>query len=431
MQGVFAHIPNTSRLKMSLPFQVVGDKSLTATLLLALTFATLAQRAEEHSALETLVLDHVSDTTINNICHNPIDLKHAIGSFKELKTLVLSFKRQEKRNSSFNRNLWFLIRKASKLASLCLVGWNVKRGKGTRRHRPRGATAENDWRMRSLPYPLDTDLTLQCLRFLELKRLDIAPNQLVRLIEDCSMTLKELYLIEVYIKVNGAADEDNIALWIGLQGSPRPPGACWVAQELRNMETLNLDILRVSGLGYDDFEPDEESHNPNYDLVDPNNFHDKGFDRRFVEAVTDPDFDITRASTLRIIIEDAMDSDSPADEAMDATSPAASLPEASIAEVDTTEMLDVETPEPPSPVPGLLDYDAETYQLYHNTTSQFKRSIDGYFTNHNEQALQEIQNLINVADRGMSLINQEIERYQVATVDPATGGIVTAPTPWQ
>ena len=83
-----------------------------------------------------------------------------------------------------------------------------------------------------------------------------------------------------------------------------------------------------------------------------------------------------------------------------------------------------------SKVQNLSDFDAETFQRHHNTTSHFKRSIDGYFTNHNEQALKELQNLVSVADRGMSLISQEIERYRVATVNPTTGGIVTAPTPW-
>jgi hypothetical protein len=42
---------------MNLPFQVVGNQSLTATLLLATTFATLAERGEEHLPLDTLVVD--------------------------------------------------------------------------------------------------------------------------------------------------------------------------------------------------------------------------------------------------------------------------------------------------------------------------------------------------------------------------------------
>ncbi|TVY37351.1 hypothetical protein LOCC1_G008603 [Lachnellula occidentalis] len=421
LENVLEHIPNTSRLKMNLPFQVVGDQSLTATLLLATTFASLAKRDEEHLSLETLVIDHVSDTTINNICNNPIDLKNAMKTFKELTHLVLSFKRQEKRNSTFNRNLWFLIRKAGKLGSLCLVGWNVKRDILTRRHRHRGVT-ENDWRMRSLPYPLETSLSFDRLRFLELKRVDIDPNQLVQLIADCSGTLKELYLVEVYIKVNGTADEDNVALWIGLQDSPTPLDACWVAQDLRNMKSLELDVLRVTGLGYDDFEPDEDSLHPTYDLGDPSG-SDKSFDQRFVEAVMRADIDTTTKPTppSKTLSPEPLPEQDVVLPPVISTAGSNAGPEAQESEVAIPN---------PECLVQRSDYDADTFQRHHNTTSHFKRSIDGYFTNHNEQALKELQNLISVADRGMSLISQEIERYRVATVDPTTGGMVTAPTPW-
>jgi hypothetical protein len=36
----------------------------------------------------------------------------------------------------------------------------------------------------------------------------------------------------------------------------RPEGCCWLAENLHNMEYLKLDILRATGLGYDDFEPE-------------------------------------------------------------------------------------------------------------------------------------------------------------------------------
>lgn len=55
-------------------------------------------------------------------------------------------------------------------------------------------------------------------------------------------------------------------------------------------------------------------------------------------------------------------------------------------------------------------YDAETFQKYHNTTSWFKRCIDGYFFNHSDLALKELQSIITVADRGMNILQTEIER---------------------
>lgn len=67
------------------------------------------------------------------------------------------------------------------------------------------------------------------------------------------------------------------------------------------------------------------------------------------------------------------------------------------------------------------EYDAETFQKSHNTTSHFKRCIDGYFFNHNEQALKELQNIITVTDRGMTLLSAEIDRARYGTQ------ILTAP----
>lgn len=131
VERVFSAAHNMTRLKLNLPFQVVGRASATATLLLATTLACLASRPpEEYQPLETLVLDHVSDTTLISICNNPIDLRNALVTFRHLKNMVLSIKRQEARAATqvtFGANLWFLIRKAKDLESLCLIGWNTRR----------------------------------------------------------------------------------------------------------------------------------------------------------------------------------------------------------------------------------------------------------------------------------------------------------------
>lgn len=139
IERVLAATPNMTRLKLNLPFQVVGRTSSTATLLLATTFACVAGRpADEYKPLETMVLDHVSDTTLSSICNNPIDLNNALATFAGLKHLVLSLKRQEARldrQGTFTVQLWFLIRKALNLESLCIIGWNVKRDINVRLHR--------------------------------------------------------------------------------------------------------------------------------------------------------------------------------------------------------------------------------------------------------------------------------------------------------
>jgi hypothetical protein len=136
VDSVFLSAPNMTRLKVNLPFQVIGRASSTATLLLATTLACIANRpVDEYKSLETLVLDHVSDTTLISICNNPIDLLNALAALGGLKNMVLTIKRQEAREATqatFAANLWFLIRKARKLESLCLIGWNTPRNTSLR-----------------------------------------------------------------------------------------------------------------------------------------------------------------------------------------------------------------------------------------------------------------------------------------------------------
>lgn len=139
MKGVLDLTPNMVRLRVNLPFQVVGRSGSTMTLLLANVLACLANRPEEGcKPLEVLVLDHLSDSTVTSLCNNPRDVSNAVKTFSGLKHLVLSIKRQEHRPSrqtSFTQQLWFLIRKAVNLQSLCLIGFNVKRSIHLRRHR--------------------------------------------------------------------------------------------------------------------------------------------------------------------------------------------------------------------------------------------------------------------------------------------------------
>lgn len=98
LAGVLNLTPKMTRLKLNLPFQVIGRASRTATVLLARTFECMAARVLQFphfETLEVLVLDHVSDSTIYNICNNPIDLGNASATFVGLKSLTLSIKRQE------------------------------------------------------------------------------------------------------------------------------------------------------------------------------------------------------------------------------------------------------------------------------------------------------------------------------------------------
>src|SRR5450432_1408536 len=129
--------------------------------------------------------------------------------------------------------------------------------------------------MKCLPYEgLDEKRGLKQLRFLELKRIDIDPSALLKLIEQNSTSLKELYLNEVYLKVMETPDHNVSALWIGHgDAAKKPSDCCWLAKRLRDMESLNLDILRVAGLGYNEFDPIRENHVEVFDFKDPTGFN--------------------------------------------------------------------------------------------------------------------------------------------------------------
>ena len=227
------------------------------------------------------------------------------------------------------------------------------------------------------------------------KRVDIYPRDLLGLIEENSQTLKEVYFNEVYLKVIDSPDEDMV-LWIGLPGQPLPHQGVPVAQSLRNMHTLHLDVLRVTGLGYDIHQRDRRSTFADHDLTDPSGLS-RSFDERFVEAVLAND-------------------DTPMGDIMPSTAALGS----------GAQELTTVLAEEPRPSPGPLsmmasEFDAETYQQHRNTTSHFKRCIDGVFFNHNEQALLELQRIMILADKGMNLLSEEIARSRAAQIDPTTG----------
>ena len=234
--------------------------------------------------------------------------------------------------------------------------------------------------------------------------MDINPRSLLSLIEDNSTSLKEVYLNEVYLKVIGASEEEDRSLWIGFPGQSQPAqGGVWIAQSLRDMENLSLNILRATGLGYDIFELVQNLAHPSYDLTDPSGIG-RSFDQRFVEAVFASD-----------------------DTAMDGASPPAALLESDVQEEACVPRSEKTESVLPHRVRRSSDFDAEIYQRHRNTTSHFKRCIDGYFFNQNKQALQELQRIMVLADKGMTLISEEISRSRVAQINPATGTLDANP----
>jgi hypothetical protein len=404
LKGVLDETPNLVRLKLNLPFQVIGRASRTATILLANTFHTLYLRPAEFQNLQILVLDHVSDASILDICRNPQDRKYALHVFKHLKSLVLSIKRQEydpPLMGAFSEGLWSLISGAEHLETLCLIGWNTKRPTGQRRTRTTGM--RNEWAMKSLPvsHCMSTK-ALKHLRCLELKRVDIEPDSLIYLIKQCSTSLKELYLNDVYLKIEAGEDLEVMPYWIGYgAGVAKSRESCWIAEKLKDIDNINLDIIRATGLGYDIFDPLRIHVLESYDFFDAQQ-ETKPFDQRFVE-------------TFQGALPQSQESEVDEEDSAPWVPPSDTLPA-----VEDLNHLSLPLAFKSQPLRVRKStYDAHTFQrYYHNTTSCWKRSIDGYFYNHNEKALLELQKIISVADHGMGLLSEEINRMSTLTGIP-------------
>jgi hypothetical protein len=361
--------PNLSSLKFNLPFQVIGRTNRTATLLLANLFDILSKRDPEFTTpVTTLALDFVSDKTLLSISNNPIDMKNALQTFRPLKNLCLSFKRQDSqaiRMETFTNRFWHLITEAKDLENLCLIGWNIKRT-NIRVYRPQ--TGYADWIMKSFPYPrMEDKRVLRNLKCLELKRIDIEPDIFIQMIQENCQSLKELVLIEVFLKVftSAAAVSDPITFWVDLPDGPDDePQRKSVAKSLLDMSGLKLKYLKAVDLGYDDYSPRSP---PMYDLADKSG-QGKSFEERFVEIVmgiAPPPPPPTSASAPAHLFSSRLQ------------------PGTKMSDFGTTE---------------------------HTGASQYKASIDGLFMNHNEGALSELQRIVSLADRGVVLMNEEIAR---------------------
>jgi hypothetical protein len=259
------------------------------------------------------------------------------------------------------------------------------------------------------------------------KRLDIFPKLLVLLIESIKSSLKELYLNQVYLKLGEALQQAHAPRWIGHENHTKPDGSIWVAQELRDMQGLSLEVLRATGLGYDDYRPATDSTNSEYDLIDSTGAN-KSFDQRFVEASLSNRFlkkavDHTGASG-----HDYMPSAAESEVINDVASLAGGPnPMDTENAANDARLPQIEASSRGGTLLDPADYDVLAYQYGRNTTSRFHKFIDGRFYNHNDRALKELECIIEMADRGMRMIDAEINMSHAAQVNHE-GGISTPST---
>lgn len=388
--------PKMQRLKLNLPFKFISSCSRTATMLLATVFACIDERPEEHALLRTLVLDHVTDSTILDICQNPIDLRNALKSMQHLKNLVISIKRRETqapRAERFPTLFWFMLSNARELESLCIVGWSVK-CRDTRLH---SCTDASSFELKSLPYDMQVGRRFANLRNLELKRVDLSPPDFMKMIEDHAESLKELYLNQVSLKLDAADTPFPNFLWIGDRPMTEKNKECtWLAWWLRDVKDLKLDVVRVTGLSYEVFDPNHSVHAQlelNYDLEDPSG-KGKSFDQRFVEIATGIAPPICGPKTAT-------------------KEPASRLTASRLRNLALSNIYHMCTaPDEPKDA-----WDAEEYQETKNSTSRWHRCIDGTFSNQNEEALRQLRKTIELADRGWNIREADAERFRNISVN--------------
>lgn len=372
---------DVDRLRLNLPFQLVGRHCTAATMILANTLKAFARRPEEDSAkLNTLVIENVTDVAIRHLWMNPIDVMNIMKVLEVLEHLVLTLRRHENEPITvglFGSCLWNLVENAGDLKSLCLIGMDHddRPPRGLKQTKFWQMPAD-EWRAKSLPAPNVIHSNLTCL---ELKRIELCPEVFVRTAENFGPTLQELYLNEVYLKVEQSRDwneDSKKILWVGLPNQ-RPGEDChWIAMALR-CATPHMRICRASFLAYDHYMLEDMPSQPEFDLADPCGLG-RSISQRFVEVV----MGIRQPTALT---KDAVEY-LPADTHFDSL---------------------VNNLRPRDRALGVVEYDTNAYQTaVNNSTSEWQRSIDGVFPNCNSNTLDELHYIAETACQGMNEIHR-------------------------
>ncbi|KAI1006433.1 hypothetical protein K3495_g1789 [Podosphaera aphanis] len=277
------------RMKLCLPYlldkQLDNRSSDIKTWLLATILDCLTKRKVQQEDLRMLVIDNLDDTSIIEIFQSHGDMKNALKVFSKIQELCITINLQEwteARQSYFNHCLWHLFSCCADLRSLSLR--NAKRGTqfidtGSRivhrNSRPptfslSGNSSTCRWKF---------------LRHLEFKGIVVGPTEFLELFKEIKDSIREVHLNCVDLRIH-SGEKRNRYLWIGLSDIEKQPDMIWMAEDLRNIG-LKLDVLCVSGLGYDyvatHYYLDLDFRN-NFDISDSLEDMERSFDQRFIEA---------------------------------------------------------------------------------------------------------------------------------------------------
>lgn len=296
MDDILLNCRGIERARLALPLPFVVSDELTTTFILANALAALGRRPEEDSAaLKVLVLENVTGIAIRNLSYNPLDRKNILTVFGDLDHLVLSTKGNASYFPSHRivpTELWRFIGMAASLKTLCLIGLDCGgEPPSTALRHSRAAVAtdgmpEADWQESIFPPPFFVGLhRLTCL---ELRRMDLTAEFFLSGVSSFGLTLRELYLNKVCLKIRKGENEDGYPindLWVGLPNTtPGPKDRDrWVAHIIRS-EYSKIHVCRATHLSYDFYgsaEDLEALHG--LDINDPCGLN-RDLARRFVEV---------------------------------------------------------------------------------------------------------------------------------------------------
>lgn len=376
------------KLRLNLPFQLVGRHCNAATMILANTFKAFASRPEEDSAdLKVLVLENLPDIAVCHLWMNPMDIMNIMKVLHSVEHLIITLRQHEhdpQRASLFGSCLWNMVENADRLGSLCFIGMDYEDRTRVNFKRTKSWQMDiEEWRVRSLPLP---QVILSNLTCLELKRVEIAPDFLLRCAQNFGSSLAELYLSEVFLKVEQSQswNEDSTkVLWVGLPNVRPPEEGSWIAMELR-CAMPNLRVCRAAFLAYDQYVRDSNLCNPEFDLIDPCDMG-RCISHRFVEVV----MGIKQRNTPGGEPVEYLPRDSARDDLVRTLTPHREGAEGSYIE------------------PLETDYNTNAYQMaIANPTSRWYKGIDGSFPNCNPGTLSRLHYIAETACQGMNEIHQ-------------------------
>lgn len=400
------------RIRLNLPFPLVGPHCTAVTSTLANTFAALNREEDEeveYSKLKVLVLENAADISICSLWMNPLDVVNIRKSIECLEHFVISIRRREPlldRYPIYAISLWSLIASASLLRTLCLVGLDCDhRPPKSIKHTVSSTVDESEWTAMALPKPR---FLFHRLVSLELKRVEISADFFSSARSIFGKTLRELFLNEVYLKVSGTEPDQTHpfkVLWVGLPNTRPREGDIWVAHVIR--ENLpKLRVCRASRLGYDFYGTEAGLEAcQNFDLDDPCGLK-RTLARRFVEVVTGYDQPKLESGEPCIMLS----------------------PQREHSQVWKEELKPVSKRMRPS------EWDTIAYQsLVANPTSAWLRSIDGIFPNCNKGTLDELHAIAQTACTGMNKLTEHRNSLagEVADTIPLDdlGDLVELPPP--